>query len=34
VVVVGDADAIREPIAALGLGPITVYDPLDDDGVV
>jgi zinc protease len=34
VVVVGDADAIREPVAALGLGPITVYDPLDDDGVV
>lgn len=34
VIVVGDADAIREPIAALGLGPITVYDPLDDDGVV
>jgi zinc protease len=33
VVVVGDADAIRDPIAALGLGPITVYDPLDDDGV-
>jgi zinc protease len=32
VVVVGDADAIREPVAALGLGPITVYDPLDDDG--
>ena len=34
VVVVGDADVIREPIAALGLGPITVYDPLDDDGVL
>lgn len=33
VVVVGNADAIREPIAALGLGPITVYDPLDDDRV-
>ena len=33
VVVVGDADAIREPVAALGLGPITVYDPLDDDKV-
>jgi zinc protease len=31
VVVVGDANAIREPVAALGLGPITVYDPLDDD---
>ncbi|MBL0938840.1 MAG: insulinase family protein [Gemmatimonadaceae bacterium] len=31
VVVVGDADAIREPIAALGLGPITVYEPTDDD---
>jgi zinc protease len=33
VVVVGDADAIREPIAALGLGPISVYDPADDDVV-
>jgi len=33
VVVVGNADAIREPIAALGLGPISVYDPLDDDRV-
>lgn len=33
VVVVGDAEAIREPIAALGLGAITVYDPLDDDRV-
>ncbi len=31
VVVVGDADAIREPISALGLGAISVYDPLDDD---
>ncbi|AMW06412.1 M16 family metallopeptidase [Gemmatimonas phototrophica] len=31
VVVVGNAEAIREPIAALGLGPITVYDPLDED---
>lgn len=30
VIVVGDATAIREPIAALGLGPITVYDPTDD----
>ncbi|MBA3917741.1 MAG: hypothetical protein C0516_04040 [Gemmatimonas sp.] len=31
VVVVGDAHAIREPIAALGLGPISVYDTTDDD---
>ena len=31
VVVVGDADAIREPVAALGLGPISVYEPTDDD---
>ena len=31
VVVVGDANAIREPIAALGLGPISVYEPTDDD---
>lgn len=31
VVVVGDAAAIREPISALGLGAISVYDPLDDD---
>jgi zinc protease len=31
VVVVGDAEAIREPIAALGLGPVVVYQPSDDD---
>ncbi len=31
VVVVGDAGVIREPIAALGLGPISVYDPADAD---
>lgn len=31
VVVVGNADAIRAPISALGLGAISVYDPLDDD---
>jgi zinc protease len=31
VVVVGDAEAIRESVDALGLGPITVYDPLDED---
>lgn len=31
VVVVGDADAIREPMAALGVGPVTVYDPSDTD---
>jgi hypothetical protein len=29
--VVGDAEAIRESVDALGLGPITVYDPLDED---
>jgi len=29
VVVVGDASSIREPLAALGLGPVTVYDPAD-----
>ncbi len=31
VVVVGNAEAIREPLAALGLGPVTVYDPADVD---
>lgn len=31
VVVVGDASVIREPLAALGLGPVTVYDPADAD---
>jgi zinc protease len=31
VVVVGDAEAIRGPIEALGLGPIVVYQPTDDD---
>ncbi len=31
VVVVGDASAIREPLAALGLGPVTVYDLTDTD---
>lgn len=31
VVVVGDASKIREPLAALGLGPVTVYDPADAD---
>ncbi len=31
VVVVGDAAAIRESVDALGLGPMTVYDPLDED---
>lgn len=31
VVVVGDADAIREPLAALGVGPVHVYDPSDVD---
>ncbi len=31
VVVVGDADAIREPVGALGLGPMVVYQPTDED---
>ncbi len=31
VVVVGNADAICEPLSALGLGPVTVYDPADAD---
>jgi len=31
VVVVGDAEAIRDPIAALGLGAISVYDPAETD---
>ncbi len=31
VVVVGDATAIREPLEALGAGPVTVYDPSDVD---
>lgn len=31
VVVVGDAEAIRGPIEALGLGPVIVYSPTDDD---
>ncbi len=31
VVVVGDAEAIREPLSALGVGPLTVYDPSDVD---
>ena len=31
VVVVGDADAIRGPVEALGLGPVVVYQPTDDD---
>ncbi len=31
VVVVGDARAIEEPLAALGVGPVTVYDPSDSD---
>jgi zinc protease len=31
VVVVGDADAIRTPVEALGLGPVIVYSPTDDD---
>lgn len=31
VVVVGDAEAIRAPVEALGLGPVLVYQPTDDD---
>ncbi len=31
VIVVGDATAIRPTIEALSLGPVTVYDPADDD---
>ena len=31
VVVVGDAAVIQDPLAALGLGPVTVYDPADVD---
>ncbi len=31
VVVVGDAEKIREPIEALGLGPTVVYQPTDED---
>ena len=31
VVVVGDARAIEEPLATLGVGPVTVYDPSDSD---
>ena len=31
VVVVGNPLAIRDPLAALGLGPVTVYDPADDE---
>jgi len=31
VVIVGDATAIQEPLAALGVGPVTVYDPFDAD---
>jgi len=31
VIVVGDAQAIKEPLAALGVGPVTVYDPTDGE---
>jgi zinc protease len=34
VVVVGDASAIREPLAALGVGPVSVYDPADADSAI
>jgi zinc protease len=30
-VVVGDAEAVRESLAALGVGPVSVYDPSDPD---
>ncbi len=33
-VVVGDADAIRESLAALGAGPVTVYDPSDAEALI
>ncbi|MCC6242789.1 MAG: insulinase family protein [Gemmatimonadaceae bacterium] len=33
-VVVGDASAIREPLAALGVGAVTVYDPSDSDPAI
>lgn len=33
VVVVGDAQAIRDSVAALGVGPVTVYDPTDGEPV-
>jgi zinc protease len=33
-VVVGDADAIRDSLAALGVGPVTVYDPSEPDAPV
>ena len=33
-VVVGDADAIRESLAALGAGPVTVYDPSDTEALI
>ena len=31
VVVVGDADAIREPLTALGVGTVSIYDPSEAD---
>ena len=31
VIVVGDARAIEGPLAALGVGPVTVYDPTDGE---
>lgn len=31
IVVVGDADAIVEPLTDIGAGPVTVYDPASDD---
>ena len=30
-VVVGDAEAIRDSLAALGVGPVSVYDPSEAD---
>ncbi len=34
VVVVGNATVIQEPLAALGVGPVTVYDPSDADAAL
>ncbi len=31
VVVVGDAEAVREPLTALGVGAVSIYDPSDAD---
>lgn len=34
VVVVGNAELVQEPLAALGVGPLTVYDPNDGDSPI